>query len=240
MKITPSVLPALLSLVMAGHAFGQATDIASRRKSADAETERLLPLMTLEEKLLQLLSYRPNGVPRPGIPNLQVGEVATVIARESRAVGMSQGYAPMLAVTRDPRCGRDEQSDGEDPLLVTRVEVAYIEGAQGKGDAMFGREKVITKTGKRDGDEVVQLYIRQDHTSLTRPVMELKGFERIHLKTGERREVTFTLGFDQVKFWKDGRWVSEPGPLKVMIGSSSSDIRLSQTTTLSGFAERQP
>jgi len=174
MKITPSVLAALFSLVIAGHGFGQATDIATRRKAADAETERLLPLMTLEEKLLQLLAYRPNGVPRLGIPNLQagealhgavsdgctsfpqsialgatfdpdlVGEVATVIARESRAVGMSQVYAPMLAVSRDPRWGRVEESYGEDPLLVTRMAVAYIQGAQGKGDAMFGREKVIT------------------------------------------------------------------------------------------------
>lgn len=174
MKIMPSILPAFLSLVIAGHGFGEVTDIAARRKLAVAETERLLPLMTLEEKLLQLLAYRPNGVPRLGIPNLQagealhgavsdgctsfpqsialgatfdpdlVGEVATVIARESRAVGMSQVYAPMLAVSRDPRWGRVEESYGEDPLLVTRMAVAYIQGAQGKGDAMFGREKVIT------------------------------------------------------------------------------------------------
>lgn len=170
MKIISTFLPAFLGLLISG----QANDLDSRWKKADAETARLLPLMTLEEKLLQLLAYRPNGVPRLGIPNLQagealhgavsdgctsfpqsialgatfdpnlVGQVATVIARESRAVGMAQVYAPMLAVARDPRWGRVEESYGEDPLLVTRMAVAYIQGAQGKGDAMFGRENVIT------------------------------------------------------------------------------------------------
>ena len=89
----------------------------------------------------------------------------------------------------------------------------------------------VENTGKRDGDEVVQLYIRQDHTSVTRPVMELKGFQRIHLNPGERREVSFTVGFDQVKFWKDGGWISEAGTLNLMIGSSSEDIRLRETAT---------
>jgi beta-glucosidase len=173
MKIISSILPAFFALIT-GHLFGQPNDIATRWRTADAETARLLPMMTLEEKLLQLLAYRPNGVPRLGIPNLQagealhgavsdgctsfpqsialgatfdpelVGEVATVIARESRAVGMGQVYAPMLAVSRDPRWGRVEESYGEDPLLVTRMAVAYIQGAQGKGNAMFGRENVIT------------------------------------------------------------------------------------------------
>lgn len=176
MRILPSILPLFIGLVIAGRSDGDvpSMDIAARRKTADAEAARLLPMMTLEEKLLQLLAYRPNGVPRLGIPNLQagealhgavsdgctsfpqsialaatfdpdlVGEVATVIARESRAVGMAQVYAPMLAVSRDARWGRVEESYGEDPLLVTRMAVAYIQGAQGKGDALFGRENVIT------------------------------------------------------------------------------------------------
>jgi len=87
----------------------------------------------------------------------------------------------------------------------------------------------VTNTGAREGDEVVQLYIRQDLTSLVRPVMELKGFQRITLKPGEKREVTFPLGFEEVKFWKDGQWVAEPGTVQVMAGSSSADIRLKGT-----------
>ena len=171
-----STLALFTGLTLAGSGLAQAqpVDFAARQQKADAEAARLLPMMTLEEKLLQLLAYRPNGVPRLGIPNLQagealhgavsdgctsfpqsialgatfdpelVGEIATVIARESRAVGMAQVYAPMLAVSRDARWGRVEESYGEDPLLVTRMAVAYIQGAQGKGDARYGREKVIT------------------------------------------------------------------------------------------------
>jgi beta-glucosidase len=96
----------------------------------------------------------------------------------------------------------------------------------------------VENTGKRSGDEVVQLYIRQDHTSVTRPVMELKGFERIHLNPGERREITFTVGFEQVKFWKDGRWISEAGNPNLMIGSSSEDIRLRGTATITTASSR--
>jgi len=73
-----------------------------------------------------------------------VGEVARVIAQESRAVGIAQIYAPMLASSRDPRWGRVEESYGEDPLLVLRMAVAYINGAQGEGDARFTKDKVIT------------------------------------------------------------------------------------------------
>lgn len=176
MTITSSILPAFIGLVIAGPCLAQvpAAEAEQRQQQATAETARLLPMMTLEEKLLQLLAYRANGVPRLGIPNLQAGEalhgvvsegctsfpqsialaatfdpelveqVATVIARESRAVGMAQVYAPMLAVSRDARWGRVEESYGEDPLLVSRLAVAYIQGAQGKGTASFGRENVIT------------------------------------------------------------------------------------------------
>jgi len=165
---------AVSSAAQAPASAGEPVDFASRQSQAEAETARLLPLMTLEEKLLQLLAYRPNGVPRLGIPNLQAGEalhgavsdactsfpqsialgatfdppmveeIATVIARESRAVGMAQAYAPMLAVSRDARWGRVEESYGEDPLLVSRMALAYIQGAQGTGDARFGKDKIIT------------------------------------------------------------------------------------------------
>jgi beta-glucosidase len=91
---------------------------------------------------------------------------------------------------------------------------------------------VITNTGKRAGDEIVQLYLHQDHTSRKRPVLELKGFRRIHLDAGERRTVTFPVGFEEVKFWKDHRWTMEPGPLDVWIGAASDDIRLRGQVTL--------
>jgi len=84
----------------------------------------------------------------------------------------------------------------------------------------------VNNKGKRQGDEVVQLYLHQDFTSLVRPVMELQGFQRVTLNPGESRTVSFPVGFEQIKFWKDGRWVAEPGVVQVMVGSSSADIRL--------------
>jgi beta-glucosidase len=83
----------------------------------------------------------------------------------------------------------------------------------------------VQNNGPREGDEVVQLYLRQDFTSLKRPVKELKGFQRVTLKPGEKREVSFQVGFEQLKFWKDGGWAVEPGEISIMAGSSSEDIR---------------
>ena len=85
----------------------------------------------------------------------------------------------------------------------------------------------VTNTGTRAGDEVAQLYVRDVLASVARPVMELRGFTRIHLKSGESRDVTFALGPDDLRMLdRDLRWVVEPGAFRVMIGASSEDIRL--------------
>lgn len=85
----------------------------------------------------------------------------------------------------------------------------------------------VKNTGTRTGDEVVQLYIRDVLASVGRPVIELKGFERIQLSPGESRRVSFPLGPDQLKMLNDKmQWVVEPGDFRVMIGASSKDIRL--------------
>jgi beta-glucosidase len=85
----------------------------------------------------------------------------------------------------------------------------------------------VTNTGKRDGEEVVQLYINDVVASVTRPVKQLKGFERIALKAGEIRTVTFKLPVDELAFYNaDMNRIVEPGIFKVMIGKSSTDIQL--------------
>ncbi len=85
----------------------------------------------------------------------------------------------------------------------------------------------IKNTGKRPGDEVVQMYIRDELSSVARPLMELKGFKRINLNPGEERLVEFILGFDELAMLdSDLNWVVEPGRFRIMIGSSSKDIRL--------------
>ena len=85
----------------------------------------------------------------------------------------------------------------------------------------------VTNSGKLAGDEVVQLYVRDDFSSLARPLQELRGFKRLTLAPGETNTVTFPVGFDQLKFWKKDRWVVEPGSFTLMIGSSSKDIKFS-------------
>ncbi len=101
----------------------------------------------------------------------------------------------------------------------------------GRGDVVQV-EVTVTNSGSRAGDEVVQMYLHQDYTSLKEPVEQLKGFARVNLRPGETRTVRLAVGFDEVKFWKDGRWQMEPGELKIMIASSSRDIRLTQTLLL--------
>ena len=80
----------------------------------------------------------------------------------------------------------------------------------------------VTNTGGRDGEEVVQLYVRDLIASVTRPVRELKGFEKAMLRAGESREVTFTLTPDDLSFWRlDNKWGQEPGDYHVWAGHDS-------------------
>ena len=88
----------------------------------------------------------------------------------------------------------------------------------------------VKNTGKLKGDEVVQLYIRDELASVSRPIKELKGFERITLKPGEEIEVTFTLNPDDLSMLnKEMKKVVEPGVFRIMLGASSKDIRLRDT-----------
>jgi len=87
-------------------------------------------------------------------------------------------------------------------------------------------EVTVTNTGKRDGTEVVQLYIRDKVGSITRPVKELKGFERITLKAGESKTVQFKITPEMLKFYNsDLQYVYEPGDFEVMIGGNSAQVK---------------
>ena len=92
---------------------------------------------------------------------------------------------------------------------------------------------LVKNTGARAGDEVVQLYLHALFTSVARPVLELKGFRRIHLEPGEEQEVAFTLGPDELRMMnREFTWRVEPGPVRVLIGASSRDLRLRGTLTI--------
>jgi beta-glucosidase len=80
----------------------------------------------------------------------------------------------------------------------------------------------VTDTGTRAGDEVVQLYVRDDVSSVPRPVLELKGFRRVTLQSGERRTVQFQLAPDALAFWNiDMQWMVEPRTFTTSVGNSS-------------------
>lgn len=89
----------------------------------------------------------------------------------------------------------------------------------------------VKNTGSRAGDEVVQLYIHQQVSSVTRPIKELKGFERVTLAPGESKTVTFTLSPHSLWFWnKDMKRVVEPGVFDIMAGDNSVDLKTAELT----------
>ncbi len=94
-------------------------------------------------------------------------------------------------------------------------------------DSKHTIEANITNTGKMEGDEVVQLYIQDVIASVTRPSKELKAFQRIHLKAGEKKTVTFPITTDHLALYnRKMERTTEPGIFRVMVGRSSDDILL--------------
>jgi len=89
----------------------------------------------------------------------------------------------------------------------------------------------VKNTGNRRGAEVVQLYIRDDYSSVPRPVKELKGFKKIWLDPGQSQTVSFSITPELLSFYdKDMKWIIEPGDFTIMVGTSSDktrDIKLS-------------
>jgi beta-glucosidase len=84
----------------------------------------------------------------------------------------------------------------------------------------------VKNTGKYSGHEVVQMYIRDLVGTISRPVMELKGFQKIYLQPGESKEVSFTIDEELLKFYNEAlEYKAEPGEFKVMLGSNSKDVQ---------------
>jgi beta-glucosidase len=99
----------------------------------------------------------------------------------------------------------------------------------------------VANAGDRAGDEVVQLYARDEEATVARPVLELRGFRRVSLAPGERRRVTFRLAAEQFAYvGADYRRIVEPGRISLFVGSSSVDLPLSATLELTGAIEHLP
>jgi len=112
-----------------------------------------------------------------------------------------------------------------------RVERSVLETT---GDTLTVRVDV-TNTGRRAGDEVVQLYLRDEEASVARPVIELRGFRRVHLEPGECRTVVFRVSTEQLAYVDvENRRVVEPGAVSLFVGRSSVDLPLTAGLTLVG------
>ena len=102
----------------------------------------------------------------------------------------------------------------------------HLSSTEMSADGELTATVTVTNTGSHDGAEVVQLYIRDLVGSVTRPVKELKGFEKIFLKAGESRKVSFSITPELLKFYNyDLQFVCEPGDFDVMIGGNSRDVK---------------
>jgi beta-glucosidase len=92
----------------------------------------------------------------------------------------------------------------------------------------------VSNTGKMDGDEVVQLYVKDIESSVIQPKKELRGFERVSLASGETKTVNFTLSYKDFTYWneKSGDFDIEAGAFEIQVGASSQDIKFRETITI--------
>ena len=129
----------------------------------------------------------------------------------------------------------DKHTDKE-PLFPFGHGLSYTTFDYGKprvdAKSMFPDGKVtvsvrVKNTGKRTGQETVQLYVSDKKASLPRPVKELKGFQKVTLAPGEEKEVNFIVTREALSFFDDRKhaWVAEPGTFEALIGASATDIR---------------
>ncbi|MFC6999144.1 glycoside hydrolase family 3 N-terminal domain-containing protein [Rufibacter roseus] len=139
----------------------------------------------------------------PTKPNAQTDE-----GEQAKAKGLLYPFGHGLSYT----------TFGYSPLQITPE--------QQKADGTITISLTVTNTGKAAGDEVVQLYTRDMLSSVTTYEKNLRGFERVHLKPGESKEVTFTLVPDDLKLWnREMKHVVEPGEFAIMVGTSSENIK---------------
>jgi beta-glucosidase len=108
-----------------------------------------------------------------------------------------------------------------------------LSAKQMKADGTIDISFTLKNTGKVKGEEVVQLYLRDDVASLIRPIKELKGFEKVMLQAGESKEIHFTIDKEKLSFFNNKLdWTVESGTFQIMIGASSEDIKLKSSIEL--------
>ncbi len=155
------------------------------------------------------------------------------------SVPRSEGQLPIF-YNHKPTSRRGYLFDSTAPLYPFGYGLSYTSftvGAPRLAKATIGRDETVrvsvdvANTGRRAGDEVVQLYVRDDEATVTRPVLELKHFQRVTLKPGERRTVTFDLKPTDLAFWNvDMQRVVEPGTFTISAGNSSTQLKAATLT----------
>ncbi len=155
------------------------------------------------------------------------------------SVPRSEGQLPIF-YNHKPTSRRGYLFDSTAPLYPFGYGLSYTSftvGAPRLAKATIGRDETVrvsvdvANTGRRAGDEVVQLYVRDDEATVTRPVLELKHFQRVTLKPGERRTVTFDLKPTDLAFWNvDMQRVVEPGTFTISAGNSSTQLKAAALT----------
>ncbi|MEC4589812.1 glycoside hydrolase family 3 N-terminal domain-containing protein [Nitrospirillum amazonense] len=154
-------------------------------------------------------------------------------------VPRSVGQLPMF-YNKKPSARRGYLFDTTDPLFPFGYGLSYTTfdlGSPRLSTPTIAKDGAVTvsvdvkNTGKRAGDEVVQLYLHQQVASVTRPVKELKGFQRVTLAPGESRTVTFTIDGQALALWnQDMKRVVEPGAFDIMVGDNSVDLKTAVLT----------
>ncbi len=125
-------------------------------------------------------------------------------------------------------------------LSYTKFDISApkLSAAKLKPNQKLKIEVMVKNIGERDGEETVQLYIRDMVGSVTRPVKQLRGFQKLFLKKGESREIAMELGIEDLKFYNRAmKWTYEPGDFKVMVGPNSRDVKEAMFTLVKASAE---
>ena len=145
----------------------------------------------------------------------------------------SVGQVPTVYNHKHSQYSRQFATNDTGPLWPFGFGLSYSNFAYSEPslDALATVSITVTNEGPYDGAEVVQLYIRDEYASVTRPVKELKAFKRVFLKNGESAEVTFAITPEMLQcYGADNRWSVEPGDFTILVGSSSDDKDLQAVT----------
>jgi beta-glucosidase len=153
----------------------------------------------------------------------------------------SVGQLPLF-YNRKPSAARGYLFGSTEPLFPFGFGLSYtsfdigdpqLSARQIKKDGSVTVTVQVRNTGSRAGDEVVQLYVRDEVSSVTRPIKELKGFQRVSLAAGEAKSLTFEIGPRALQFWNsDMQRVVEPGAFNILVGPNSVDLRKAVLTVV--------